>query len=142
APPARWWMVVGEAHAQACRSAVPEVPAPQTLEEPIGRNTAPAIGLAAIHLERRANDTVMVVLPADHHVGNPAALAAALVTAVELEEAGAIVTLGVVPRYAETGYGYIERGAPTGHGAFGVHCFVEKPNRARAGELLTIGDAH
>src|SRR5687768_746853 len=49
APPERWWMVVGQAYAEACRAAVPEVPTSQVLVEPVGRNTAPAVGLAAVH---------------------------------------------------------------------------------------------
>src|SRR5688500_16833391 len=103
------WMVVGAAYADACRRAVPAVPAGQALAEPQGRNTAPAIGLAALHLLAKDPDAVMAVLPADHHVRDGAALAAALSTAYEVAQRGNIVTLGVKPGGPETGYGYIER---------------------------------
>ena len=80
-PPERWWMVVGSAHADACRAAVPLVPASQVLVEPQARNTAPAIALAAHHIAARDPDAVLIVLPADHHVADPAGLCRALETA-------------------------------------------------------------
>jgi mannose-1-phosphate guanylyltransferase len=133
-------MVVGEGHAKACAEAVPEVPAGQVIAEPRGRNTAPAILLAAIHLQKFDPDAVMVVLPADHFVREPSAFADALRRAVPVAEEGHIVTLGIEPTYAETGYGYIERGeqqlAP---GVFGVSTFREKPDAATAEDFIRWG---
>jgi len=139
-PPASWWMVVGQRHADACREAVPEVPPDQVLIEPVGRNTAPAIGLAAVHLARRDQNAVMAVLPADHAVAEPGSLQAALRTAAVAAAEGGIVTLGVEPTHAETAYGYVESGDrhPV-DGAFHVRQFLEKPERARAEQLLALG---
>jgi mannose-1-phosphate guanylyltransferase len=141
APPSRWWMVVGKGHAQGCRDAAPRVPAGQALVEPVARNTAPAIGLAAVHLAAADPDAVLVVLPADHHVADPVALCAAIETAVTAARAGAIVTLGITPSRPETGYGYIHRGAADARatGAFRVQRFCEKPNVEIARGFLAQG---
>ena len=140
APPERWWMVVGRGHAEACRAAVPEVPDTHVLVEPASRNTAPAIGLAAIHLARRDPGAVMVVLPADHAVADPEALNRALGTAAEAATGGGIVTLGVEPSHPETAYGYIEGGDRHAvAGVYRVRQFLEKPDRARAERLLDSG---
>jgi mannose-1-phosphate guanylyltransferase len=137
--PSRHWMVVGAAHAEASRRAVPHVPSAQVLEEPIGRNTAPAVGLAAVHLAARDPEAIMVVLPADHHVADGAALARAIERASEIAADGTIVTLGITPSRPETGYGYIEQGSPVGTGAFAVARFVEKPDATRAEQFLARG---
>jgi mannose-1-phosphate guanylyltransferase len=141
APPSRWWMVVGKGHAQGCREAAPRVPAAQVVVEPVARNTAPAIGLAAVHLAAVDPDAILVVLPADHHVAQPAALCAAIDTAVTAAQKGAIVTLGITPSRPETGYGYIQRGAPDARaaGAFQVQRFCEKPDVERAKGFLAQG---
>jgi mannose-1-phosphate guanylyltransferase len=141
APPDAWWMVVGEQHAAACRKAVKAVPHEHVLVEPLAKNTAPAIALAAVHVAHEAPDAMMVVLPADHTVRDPAAFSEALRRAVSLAEHGTIVTLGINPTYAETGYGYIERGAadPRVEGAFVVKRFVEKPDPVRAQAFLARG---
>ena len=140
---ARWWMVVGQAHADGCRKVAPEVPPAHVLVEPVARNTAPAIGLAAIHLRRSDPDALMVVLPADHHVSNPNAFCASLQTAAQLASQGAIVTLGIKPTHPETGYGYIQQGTKipaAGGAAFEVARFCEKPNRERAEAFLSEGN--
>ncbi len=144
APASRWWMVVGQAHADGCRAAAPEVPRDQVLVEPQARNTAPAVALAALQLQRQQPDSLMVVLPADHHVTDAAAFCDALQTAAVAAADGAIVTLGIEPSYPETGYGYIQRGAAyasTAQGAatFAVERFCEKPDRARAAAFLAAG---
>ncbi len=139
AAPRFWWMVVGEAYAAACQAAVPELPAAHVLVEPQSRNTAPAIALAAMHLEREDPHAIMAVLPADHHVEDAAALCAALEQAAALARQGGIVTLGVTPRRAETGYGYIERGGAVA-GGFAVRRFVEKPERAAAEGFVASGE--
>ncbi len=139
APPERWWMVVGAAHADACRRAVPAVPSGQTLVEPVGRNTAPAVALAAIAIGRADPDAVMAVLPADHHVADGAALASALEQAAAVARTGAIVTLGITPTYPETGYGYIERGEADARGGYGTARFCEKPDLETAQRFHAAG---
>jgi mannose-1-phosphate guanylyltransferase len=142
APPSAWWMVVGSAYAQACRDCVPEIPTGQVLVEPFGRNTAPAIGLAAAHLERLFPDALFVALASDHHIRDDAAWAQALKCAAAVAEKGGIATVGLNPTHAETGYGYIQRGDADKdvNGAYRVVRFCEKPDRARAEEFLRSGD--
>lgn len=137
-PPERWWMVVGSSHAEACHKLVPRVPSAQVLAEPRGRNTAPAIMLAAQHLAAVDGDAMMVVLPADHHVEDGAAFCEALRRAAEVAAKGSIVTLGIEPSRPATGYGYIERAAPHpgSDGAFVVRRFCEKPDAERAQRFL------
>ena len=131
-PPERWWMVVGPDHAEACRQAAPEVPAAHGLVEPSGRNTLPAIILAAAHLRRSDRGAVLVVLPADHHVRDREAFTAALAEAAQAARAGAIATLGITPQRPETGYGYIEVGEVDPRGGRRAVAFHEKPDRATA----------
>ena len=94
--------------------------------EPAGRNTAPAVALAALQATASGADPLMLVLAADHMIQDTAAFQAAVHTALPLAEAGALVTFGIVAHRAETGYGYILRGAAAGEGAFKVAAFVEK----------------
>ena len=111
-----------------------------TYLEPTGRNTAPAIALAALHLAHGtactpANpDALMLVLPADHVISQPAAFSAAVATAAQAAAAGHLVTFGITPTGPETGYGYIQAAAPLAAlpGAHSVARFVEKPDRATA----------
>jgi mannose-1-phosphate guanylyltransferase len=113
------------------------------LAEPIGRNTAPCIGLAAIHLRREAGDVPMVALPADHFIADEAAFRSTLKAAAKLAQAGGIVTIGITPTRPETGYGYILKGAEQepvlSHSVFQVVRFVEKPDLPTAGEYLASG---
>ncbi|HSO05787.1 MAG TPA: mannose-1-phosphate guanylyltransferase/mannose-6-phosphate isomerase [Pelomicrobium sp.] len=109
--------------------------------EPCARNTAPAITAAALWLQKLEPDTLMLVLPADHHIPDAAALRAAVTNAVPAAEAGALVTFGVAPRWAETGYGYIERSEPlqVAPGAFRVARFLEKPDEETAQRFIASG---
>jgi mannose-1-phosphate guanylyltransferase len=114
------------------------------LVEPVGRNTAPCVALAALEIERRAPDSVHVVLPADHVIAPPASFQASLVAAAEeARRARHLCTLGIRPTFPATGYGYIEAGDELAcHGEFSAHHverFVEKPDHARAEEFLTTG---
>src|SRR5215510_5809621 len=95
-------------------SALPDLSAgaAHVLAEPLGRNTAAAIGLAAVHLQRLDQEAIMVVLPADHWIEREDTFLSLLQSAAGLAEQGMLVTLGIVPRRAETGYGYIKRGEP------------------------------
>lgn len=111
------------------------------LLEPVGRSTAPAIALAALHAVQQAPDALLLVLAADHLIADVAAFQASVRTAMPLAQAGRLVTFGIVPDRAETGYGYIERGEPLPEGGFAVRRFVEKPDRERA-EAYVAGGAH
>ncbi|MFM7784759.1 MAG: mannose-1-phosphate guanylyltransferase/mannose-6-phosphate isomerase, partial [Gammaproteobacteria bacterium] len=109
------------------------------LLEPVGRNTAPAIALAAIDAMRQTEDAVLLVLPADHVIRDHAALQRVALQGLALANTGALVTFGIVPDRPETGYGYIQKGAATAHGAFAVSHFVEKPDLATATGYLQSG---
>ncbi|HEX7054640.1 MAG TPA: mannose-1-phosphate guanylyltransferase/mannose-6-phosphate isomerase [Burkholderiales bacterium] len=111
-------------------------PAASLLLEPAPRNTAPALHVAALEAARDGDDPLLLVLPADHLVGRPQALAESLVRALACAAAGDLVVFGVPPDRPETGYGYIRAGAATAQGARAVDAFVEKPDEARARELL------
>ncbi|HET8760999.1 MAG TPA: mannose-1-phosphate guanylyltransferase, partial [Nitrospiria bacterium] len=110
------------------------------VDEPVGRNTAPAIAVAAHRLLAADPDAVMVVLPSDHVVSKPEAFLDALNAAIRAAADGWLVTIGIVPRRPETGYGYIQRGpALPGDRAYRVERFVEKPDRATAERYVADG---
>jgi len=98
--------------------------------EPVGRNTAPAIAVVALHVQSRYPDASMLVLPSDHLIRNVPAFHAAIAEALPLAAGGSLVTFGIVPRGPVTGYGYIERGDPVrgSERSFRVRRFVEKPD--------------
>jgi mannose-1-phosphate guanylyltransferase/mannose-6-phosphate isomerase len=106
------------------------------LLEPIGRNTAPAVALAALIA---APNDVLLVLPSDHAIANHQALQTVVENGAAMARAGKLVTFGIVPRTPETGYGYIQRGAQVGPG-FDVQRFVEKPALETAQGYLDSGD--
>lgn len=111
------------------------------LLEPEGRNTAPALTVAALYLLEKDGDAVMVVMPADHVIPDKAIFQAAVERGIDLANAGHLVTYGVVPGHAETGYGYIRRGeALDGGGAYRVSRFVEKPDLATAQTYVDSGE--
>jgi mannose-1-phosphate guanylyltransferase/mannose-6-phosphate isomerase len=109
--------------------------------EPVGRNTAPAVAVAALYLVGREPDARMLVLPADHLIKDVPAFHAAIATALSLAAEGSLVTFGIAPSSPVTGYGYIQRGDPVpGHeGAFRVARFVEKPNLETARQYVSSG---
>ncbi len=108
--------------------------------EPAGRNTAPAIAVAALHIATQyGNDAQMLVLPADHLIRDQAAFAAAVAAAQALTDQGLLVTFGLLPTTPETGFGYIEKGAALAEGSFEVARFVEKPDAATAQAYLDGG---
>jgi mannose-1-phosphate guanylyltransferase/mannose-6-phosphate isomerase len=112
------------------------------LLEPVGRNTAPAACIAALRLVERDPTALMLVMPSDHTIDDTAAFHAAVARAATAAHAGHLVTFGIHPERAETGYGYIERGAALagGDGVFAVARFVEKPDAATAEHYLKSGD--
>ncbi len=142
AGPGRVWVVCGAEHARQVRFAT-GLPPGRVLVEPERRNTAMAVGLAALRIARQARDAVQVVLPADHV--SPAARAcqaAVRRAAAAAAGAGALVTLGVQPTRPETGYGYIRLGARLDGAWAGLHRvrrFVEKPDAPRARRFLRRG---
>ena len=109
----------------------------QVLLEPEPRDSAPAMAAAAIHLLRRDEEAVMVVLAADHNVPDAAAFRDTVVRAAPFSRAGRIVTLGVAPTFPATGYGYIRPGR--GETVRTVDAFIEKPDAARAAALIAEG---
>jgi len=121
--------------ADAVREAVPGVPAHRVVGEPVGRNTAPAVALAAWWLAEAGEDAVAVILPSDHRIEPAEAFRAELEAAGRIAlERRAIVTFGIPPTRPETGYGYIESGDPVAAGSrfHPVRAFREKPDRATA----------
>ena len=106
--------------------------------EPVGKNTAPAVAMAA--LTATSGDDILLVLPADHVISNLEAFHVAIVQAKALAEQGFLVTFGIVPTEPETGYGYIKRDTLQHGSAFSVAAFVEKPNAETAKEYLQSGD--
>ena len=110
------------------------------IQEPSGRNTAPAILLAAFHIHQTSDDGIMCVFPADHVIGNIASFHENLRHAIDLADRGNIVTFGIKPNYPETGYGYIEGVAEDTGSALRVRRFVEKPDRATAEKYVEAGN--
>ncbi len=127
---------------------LPQLPAENIIVEPIGRNTAPCIGLAALFIRRRDPDAVMVVLPADHLMEDEAEFRRVLSLAIWVAyESGRLITIGIQPSRPETGYGYIqvvdEDDGTNPYFERGVHkvkTFAEKPNRETAQKFLESGD--
>ena len=110
--------------------------------EPSGRNTAPALTLAALYAKEQGDDPILVVTPADQTVTNPPAFTNALARAVTVAKDGAIAILGITPNAPETGYGYIKAQANQGNAQFGeyvVERFVEKPDEQTAKKYLAEG---
>lgn len=139
------YVVVGENFAHLATEQLPQLKGPQLIIEPSGRNTAPAIGLACLHLHRRDPAAVVAFLPADHVIPDTASFQAALRAAEVAATAGYLVTLGITPTFAHTGYGYIKRGPALSDETFDqlplyqVERFLEKPNRATAEAFLADG---
>lgn len=103
--------------------------------EPVGKNTAPAIALAAILLRQKQENKLMLVLAADHAISEQIAFENSIKDAIDLASQNKLVTFGIVPTHVETGYGYIEKGTPIEHG-FNIDKFVEKPDQATAQAYL------
>lgn len=107
--------------------------------EPVGRNTAPAIALAALHATQNGEDPLMLVLAADHIIQNDMAFTKAVEKAISPAENGKLVTFGIVPTAPETGYGYIKQGGAVSDSAYKVAEFVEKPDLPTAESYFTEG---
>ena len=148
-PASRQWVVTNSEQAAAVRRELPRVPASHILAEPVGRNTAAAIGLAAAHLLHsglgKENDALMAVLPADHYIGQPARYQKIVRAALHVAHTrGSLVVLGIPPSRPDTGFGYIEcaqgkaldaEGVPV----YSVRRFTEKPALQRARKYISSG---
>jgi mannose-1-phosphate guanylyltransferase len=137
-------VVTAESQVELVAAALPALPRANILAEPAARNTAPCVAFAAEEVAKRSQDSVQVVLPADHVIRPLEAFQRTLAAAVEEARASdVLVIFGVQPDHAATGYGYIERGATlTTRGdipVYAVQRFVEKPERARAEAFLAGG---
>lgn len=141
-PPERILVVTSESLAEAVAEALPQLPRENVLLEPMGRNTAPCIGMAAVAVRDRIgnSDEVLAVFPADHFIRDEDAFRDSVRAAAREAESGAIVTLGIEPTKPETGYGYIRCGEQLADGVRQAEAFVEKPNREKALQYLTDGN--
>jgi mannose-1-phosphate guanylyltransferase len=127
---------------------LPSLPDQNVIVEPVGRNTAPCIGLAALHVRAIDPDAIMVVLPADHIIQDAREFQRILGVAVETaNESSALITIGIRPTHPETGYGYIQMYNEVGdhnpyfsRGVLKVKTFAEKPNLQTAERFLASGD--
>ncbi len=138
-------IVVGDIHFKEIDRQLAEVPSENIIIEPEGKNTAPCIGLAAIHIRARRKDAVMLVLPSDHLIGNASRFRKVARAAAEVARKGNhLVTIGIEPTFAETGYGYIQIGdkvdSVNGEDVYEVVAFKEKPTRAVAKKFLKAGN--
>jgi mannose-1-phosphate guanylyltransferase len=143
-PPERATLVTSARFADAIRALVPELPAANVLGEPVARNTAAACAVATRWAQARAPDAVVVTLPADHVISPASELREKLAAAAaHAASSGALVTLGLRPTFAATGFGWIhlaeEISRRDGHAIHRVASFVEKPDRARAEAWLAGG---
>ena len=141
APARQFWVITNTDLRPAITRQLRKIPAQQIVAEPVGRNTAPAIGLAAFLLLRRDPHAVLGMFPSDHVIAAPEKFRATLRKGIEIAAAGEnIVVLGILPTRPETGYGYIEAGTASGPGALRVCRFTEKPDLARARQFVSAGN--
>jgi mannose-1-phosphate guanylyltransferase len=146
--PQNLWIVTNEEQAIGVRRQAPSIPDSHVLMEPVGRNTAAAICLAALHILKQSpggkGDALMAVLPADHHIGKPARYRSIVRAALDLAARGEnLVVLGIPPTRPETGFGYVERADEAMRVrncvAYPVRQFTEKPDAGRAQEYVDSG---
>ena len=126
------------------RDQVPDMLTQNIVEEPSGKNTAPCIGLAAMHMNRLDPEAVMASLHADHYIADEEGFRQALLAAEEVAREGYLVTLGITPDKPETGYGYVKRAEGIGryndHTVYEVDQFLEKPDLPTAQRFLASGE--
>jgi mannose-1-phosphate guanylyltransferase len=138
------FVVTEVSQAEAVKDLLPDLPKTRLIVEPLGRNTAPCIGLAAIILEQIDPSAIMAVLPADHYIAQVPSFQETLLAAAQASQTGDyLITLGILPTFPETGYGYLEQGKKIteskGHGVWEVKAFHEKPDRPKAVAMLKSG---
>jgi mannose-1-phosphate guanylyltransferase len=141
APAKRFWIITNSDLRPAILKQLPKLPKPQVLPEPVGRNTAPAIGLAAFLLLKTDPDAIIGMFPSDHVIADEQHYRATIQRGIEVAASGEnIVVLGIRPNRAETGYGYIEAGAGVAGNALRVRRFTEKPDAEKAASFLAAGN--
>ncbi|MCU0229007.1 MAG: sugar phosphate nucleotidyltransferase, partial [Bryobacterales bacterium] len=141
--PERIFIITSESLRAEIVRQLPQVPPEQIIAEPLPRNTAPCIGLGAQLIRQRDPDAVMGVFPADHAVGNASKFLSTIRRAYKAAAADQLVVVGIPPRWAETGYGYLEfprRGANVAAGAMPISSFREKPDAATAQMYVQSGN--
>jgi mannose-1-phosphate guanylyltransferase len=142
-PLERILVITREEYASILSSQVPDLPAENFILEPEGRGTAPAIGLASIHLQQRDPDATMAILTADHFITETEQFCRILSTAEQIAADGTLVTLGILPSSASTGFGYIQHGSmfreKNGFRLYTVQRFVEKPDLTAAQKMVASG---
>jgi mannose-1-phosphate guanylyltransferase len=137
----RFWVITNEDLQPAIVKQLPKLPRTHVLAEPIGRNTAPAIGLAAFLLLRDDPESVIGMFPSDHVIGDENRYRETIERGIEIAKAGpSIVVLGIRPTRPETGYGYIEAGSVSLRESLRVRRFTEKPDVAKAAEFMAAGN--
>lgn len=140
AAPKRFWVITNDDLRREISRQLPRLSKPQIIAEPLGRNTAPAIGLAAFLLHRHDPMAVIGMFPSDHVIADEKRYCETLQKGIEIAASGEnIVVLGIRPTRPETGYGYIEAGSAAGT-ALRVRRFTEKPDAARAAQFLSAGN--
>ncbi|HST10107.1 MAG TPA: mannose-1-phosphate guanylyltransferase, partial [Terriglobales bacterium] len=141
APAKRVWVITNDDLRSPIARQLPRLQKRQIIAEPIGRNTAPAIGLAAFLLLQSDPSAVIGMFPSDHVIGDDQAYRKTIERGAEIAAGSEnIVVLGIRPTRPETGYGYIEAGTTADGGALRVRRFTEKPDSARAREFLAAGN--
>jgi len=137
----RIWVMTNQHLQREIWRQLPRLNKTRILAEPVGRNTAPAIGLAAFILVNTDPNAVLGLFPSDHVIGDEKRYLAALKNGIKIAASGEnIVVLGIPPTRAETGYGYIEAGSAFQGGALRVRRFTEKPDAIRAAEFVNAGN--
>jgi len=141
ASPKRFWIITNEDLRSAISKQLPKLSRVQILPEPVGRNTAPAIGLAAFLLLREDPDAVIGLFPSDHVIADEKAYRETIQRGIEIAAAGEnIVVLGIRPTRPETGYGYIEAGSVFSGDVLRVRRFTEKPDARKAADFVAAGN--
>jgi mannose-1-phosphate guanylyltransferase len=141
APPSHFWIITNQDLRPAILKQVPKLAPKQILAEPAGRNTAPAIGLAAFLLLQGDPEAVLGLFPSDHVIEDELRYRETLQRGIEIAAAGDnIVVIGIRPTRPETGYGYIKAGAHFDNHALRVRRFTEKPDAQKAAEFLAVGN--
>jgi len=141
APPKQFWIITNDDLRSAILKQLSKLPKAQVLAEPIGRNTAPAIGLAAFLLLREHPDAVIGMFPSDHVIADETSYRATIERGADIAAAGEnIVVLGIRPTRSETGYGYIEAGSASSGDALRVRRFTEKPDAEKAAAFVAAGN--
>jgi len=138
-PLERVWVVTNAAMAEIFREQVPGIPAEQYVIEPEPRDSGPAAALGLAHIHAADPDATVAILSADHHIVDVEGFRGVVALAAAHAEQGGIVTLGIRPTHASTGFGYIERGERVGDGIYEVVRFTEKPQQDVARAYLAGG---